>query len=330
MKILSVFKVTLKSWLRSRSGVFFSFLFPMLLLLVFGTVFGGGGSTRFNLFIQNLDVSNGNATQLSTVFIDALNSTNVLQIITVPSDVDARAFAQDYSGQFSNYRILVIPGGFQNKTLNNAANLKLNITYSTLNYTLLQFINFIPQNQTESIRMGMIMFKDFLSNSTVTYENLTYIYDPSDPAAMTVEGIINSVVSAFNYRLIGAAELIRFQYQTFVTRKLNAVDYYMPGYIAAFIMTNGIIGLNSIMSDLRRRGVVKRLLSTPLTKLEWILGNILTQIFIGLLLTLVMVIFGYLVFGIVAIPDALSIIIILVGVVAFSGLGMIFGSPQKR
>jgi ABC-2 type transport system permease protein len=195
---------------------------------------------------------------------------------------------------------------------------------------LSQFINFIPQNQMESIQMGMIMIKDFLSNSTVAYENLTYIYDPSDPAAMTVEGIIRSVVSAFNYRLIGATELVSFQYQTFVTRKLNAVDYYLPGYIAAFIMTNGIIGLNSIMTDLRRRGVVKRLLSTPLTKLEWILGNILTQIFIGLLLTLVMVIFSYLVFGIVAIPDVLAIIIILVGVVAFSGLGMIFGGVFKN
>jgi hypothetical protein len=42
MKALATLvQMILKSWFRSRTGVFFSFLFPVMLPLIFGTVFGG-------------------------------------------------------------------------------------------------------------------------------------------------------------------------------------------------------------------------------------------------------------------------------------------------
>lgn len=46
MKILVVFKAITRSWLRSRSGMLFSFLFPVALLLVLGTIYGNSGSSN--------------------------------------------------------------------------------------------------------------------------------------------------------------------------------------------------------------------------------------------------------------------------------------------
>ncbi len=40
----AVFVALSKDWLRTPTGVFFSFLFPLILLLIFGTVFGGGAA----------------------------------------------------------------------------------------------------------------------------------------------------------------------------------------------------------------------------------------------------------------------------------------------
>src|SRR5579885_1586054 len=117
MKVFAVFKAVTKNWLRSRSGVFFSFLFPVLFLLVFGSIFGSSGNTSYQLYVQNLD-SNSGPPNLSQLFITALNSTHVLSIKMLNSTLDATSFARNITSIFgSEPRILVIPQGFQQKLL---------------------------------------------------------------------------------------------------------------------------------------------------------------------------------------------------------------------
>jgi ABC-2 type transport system permease protein len=332
MKFLSVFSVTFKQWFRSPATVFFSILFPLVLLLIFGFVFAGIGSGTTSIYIQNQDVVNGTSTPLSSAYIDALNHTNVLDISLIPSGVDARSYAQNLSSNqfFSSYRILIIPPGFQNETLASAYAIRLNTTYDTLNSTLSDFAQFIPPNDTAIIQAGLGALKSYAANATVGNVTLTFLSDPSDTNALIARGIINSVAMAFNSQLVGGSSVINTQDQSLNARSLTSVDYYLPGLIAAFVMTNGIFGLTNITADLRKRGVIRRLLSTPLTKLDWILGNILTQVVIGLMLTLVMILFAFLVFRVVAIPDAFTLLAVAIGVVAFSGLGMIFGGLVKN
>ena len=84
-RILIIFNAVTKNWLRSRSGLFFSILFPILLLLVFGGAFGGGGPTTYSLFVQNLDTATaGTPTGLSNAFVEALNSTEAFDIKKIP------------------------------------------------------------------------------------------------------------------------------------------------------------------------------------------------------------------------------------------------------
>lgn len=51
-----------------------------------------------------------------------------------------------------------------------------------------------------------------------------------------------SVANAFNYELMGAKNVVSFEEEPFTERQLRTIDFYLPGVIAAFIMTNGIIG----------------------------------------------------------------------------------------
>lgn len=332
MKFFSVFIVTFKQWFRSPATVFFSILFPLVLLIIFAVVFAGTGSGTTSLFIQNQDVANGSYTPLSSSFVDALNRTNVLDITLIPSSVDALSYAQNLSSNqfFSSYRILIIPPGFQNDTLSSAYAIRLNTTYETLNSTLSDFGQYIPPNETTLIQQGLGALESYAANATVTNITLTFFSDPSDTSALVARGIITSVATAFNSQLVGGSNVIGTQDQPLNARNLTSVDYYLPGLIAAFVMTNGIFGLTNITTDLRKRGVIRRLLSTPLTKLDWILGNILTQVVIGIMLTLVMILVAFLAFKVVAIPDAFTMLTVAVGVMAFSGLGMIFGGLVKN
>jgi len=104
---------------------------------------------------------------------------------------------------------------------------------------------------------------------------------------------------------------------------------YVPTMTAAFIMTNGIIGLTSTNTEFKRRGIIRRLSITPLRKMDWVIGCILSQTLLNLLLTGIMIGIGWGAFGIRVIPDPLMILMIFLGSVMFSGIGMALSGSIK-
>jgi ABC-2 type transport system permease protein len=274
MRVTAVFKAVTRNWLRSRSGLFFSFLFPIIFLLLFGSIFGTS-SNSIPLAVQNNDASNGVATSLSQSFIAALNSTKVIVVSGLSSSANATAYIQNQAASFGgNPRLLVIPQGF-------AANVTRGLPSS-----------------------------------------LTYIYSPADQLGAQAGGVVSSVASAFNLQVAGTHSLIGLSFTSSSVRPLKFIDYYMPGLIAAFMMTNGVIGLTNVATEFRRTGLTKRLSATPLTKFEWMVGNILSQTLLALLLSAVMIILGVVIYHSTVTIDVYSVITLVVGAVLFSGIGM--------
>jgi len=281
MKVVAVFKAVTRNWLRSRSGLFFSFLFPVIFLLVFGSIFGASTSS-IPLTVQNGDASGGAATRLSQTFVGALNSTKVLRIAELAPSANATAYIRAQAGVFGgDPRLLLIPKGF-------GANITAGLPVK-----------------------------------------LTYISSPADQLGAEVGGIISSVANAFNFQLAGTRQLIGLSYLSSSVRPLRQVDYYMPGLIAAFMMTNGVIGLTSVATEFRRTGLTKRLSATPLTKLEWMVGNVVSQTVLALLLAAVMILLGEGVFHTTVTVDAYTLITLVSGAVLFSGIGMTLAGLVK-
>jgi ABC-2 type transport system permease protein len=308
-------------------------MFPILLLLVFGAIFGGigGGASTYNLYIQNLDTTtDGQPTEVSAAFIDALNSTQTFNITPIPATENATTYVRDSLGPMGgNMRILIISEGFQDDLINGTLKVRLGICYDTLNMTYSYFQQYIDSSQAASIQQGigeMQQYSEVLPDVNAT---LTIMLDPSDQSGAIVENIITSVAASFNYQMIGASNVIVFQHETVSSNHFRQVDFYIPGITAAFIMTNGIIGLTSTNSEFKRRGVIKRLSITPLTKMDWVVGCILSQTLLNVILSFVMIGTGWVVFGVQVIPDAPTILLIFLGSLMFSGIGMILAGIIK-
>lgn len=275
MRIATVFKGVTLNWLRSRSGLFFSFLFPILFLLLFGAIFSGINTTTYSLAVQNNDLTGGVPSALSQSFIQALNSTKVISVSSVPPGVNVDSYIKNKTGFFGgNPRVLIIPRGF-------AADIKNNVSTS-----------------------------------------LTFVSSPSDQLAPQIEGVVAEVSSAFNFQIAGARPLINVTEASSSVKTLMQVDYYIPGLIAAFMMTNGVIGLTTTASEFKRSGLIKRLSATPLTKLDWMIGNVLSQSLLALILAFVMLVLGITIFHSEATIDGYTIVTLIVGAVLFSGMGM--------
>ncbi len=72
---LSVFG---KGYIRSRVGAFFTLVFPVILILLFGAIFSGSGGAS-TVYVQNRD--GGLA---STQFVSAMNGTSAITLVPVP------------------------------------------------------------------------------------------------------------------------------------------------------------------------------------------------------------------------------------------------------
>ena len=333
MRAITIFKAVTKNWMRSRSGLFFSIMFPILLLLVFGAIFSNtGGSTNFNLYIQNLDrtAPGGNPSGLSAAFVDALNATKAFVITNVPPEENATSYVQKALGPLGgNIRILIISEGFQDDLLNGTLKVRVGISYSTLNISYQYFAPYLNDSQRIAFQQGLVQMQQYNESLPERKTSLTIMLDVSDQSAMIVRNIITSVANAFNYQLIGAENVIQFIQTPVTSTRLTNIDFYIPGVTAAFIMTNGVIGLTSNTSEFKRRGIIKRLSLTPLSKMDWIIGNILSQTLLNLLLTAMMLALGWVIFNVRIIPDAFAILLIFLGSVMFSGIGMLLSGLVK-
>lgn len=250
-------------------------MFPVIFLLLFGTIFGGSGSGSYTLTVQNQDVSAGVPSTMSQNLIRALNSTGVVTIATIPATANVSSYIKNQTGFFgTDPRVLVIPRGF-------AANVTAGRT-----------------------------------------ANLTYISSPSDQLAPQVGGVVASVAAAFNFQLAGTSPLIGVDPVSSSFRVLTQVDYYVPGLIAAFMMTNGVIGLTNVATEFKRTGLTKRLSSTPLTKMEWLLGNVLSQAVLALLLAAVMIVLAVAIYHSQVSINVYDLGTLFLGAVLFSGIGM--------
>ena len=97
---LSVFR---REYLRNRTGFFFALVFPIILIGIFGAIFSGGSSGPITVYAQNQD-----AGPVGTQFLQAMNATNITQVILIPSNQNLQDYLQAHSGAIG----ISIPASF--------------------------------------------------------------------------------------------------------------------------------------------------------------------------------------------------------------------------
>jgi ABC-2 type transport system permease protein len=96
--------VVARGYVRNPIALFFSLVFPIILIVLFGLIFANTGATNVTLYTQDFDHS-----PTSVAFLQALNETHVVQIQIVGASVGNLS---SYLGQNGDSAGLVIPQGF--------------------------------------------------------------------------------------------------------------------------------------------------------------------------------------------------------------------------
>jgi ABC-2 type transport system permease protein len=271
--------VSIKSFYRERSAMFFTIAFPIILILVFGTIFMNQDNMSFGLYVQDLDQTNSSAQLVKT-----LEQNGKFRITKVDPAINATQYAKDHKLNL----VLVIPKGY------------------------------------DSSLVRRMTFRDPSASVTVTY-----IYDSSSTSTATKMQVLQSLFGAVNQGLSGSLPFIMSSETSILTKKYRFIEFFVPGIIAMSAMTASLSGAVHVNAELRQKGVIRKLSTTPITRTDWILSNILYQFILAVVSTAAMLLVSYAVFNVSLQINAWLLVFILLDVFAFAGIGMMLTRVAK-
>lgn len=280
LRIVGVdFLYSIRSWSRSRGTVFWSLLFPVMLILLFGAIFSGMGDSKYTIYVQDLD-----NTDMSQSLVTILNKTGILTI----KNVSTNQPITDYIKENNIKNLIVIPKGYENDVTNSFVDPDMKV-------------------------------------------NLTYYYDPTETQTNQIlRSVISSVLEGLNMQLTQGKTIIGLSEQSTITENFGFIDFFIPGMIGFTIMQQSIYGSIERNTKFRKDGILRKLLTTPITRSEWILAKMLFMLFLAFISTSVAIGVGVLAFGIKVNINLLTIVIVIATSFLFSGIGMIIGRFVKE
>ncbi len=186
----------------------------------------------------------------------------------------------------------------------------------------LSYVVVIPEGFERDLYMAN--FSGGATNATIEF-----IYDQSQTSAPVILGIVNSVINGINQMLSKGINYVVLQGETIAPKRLSFMDFFLPGMIAMSAMTTSIFTAVEISSRYRETGIFRKLAVTPIRRIEWILSRTIYLVIISFIGMIVILGIGIALFDVNVITDPLSIILVAMTSMLFSGIGMILSRFVK-
>jgi ABC-2 type transport system permease protein len=165
-----------------------------------------------------------------------------------------------------------------------------------------------------------------VSTSGSVTANVTFIYDQSTSSGPVVRSI---VMNAIERTLSRGVHYLSVEDLTIAPKRFGYIDFFLPGVIGMTAMTTSIFTAVSLSARFKENGVFHKLATTPLKRYEWILSRTIYNVLISYLGMAVMMILGLTIFSMKMTVDPVSLIMVAMASLMFTGLGMIIARFVK-
>ncbi|MBS4201166.1 ABC transporter permease [Bacillus sp. FJAT-49732] len=144
-------------------------------------------------------------------------------------------------------------------------------------------------------------------------------------------GIVNSILQETNYQMAGVTPQLsmKTEYVSSGSDQLKYTDFLVTGMIALSIAQAGLFGMVSLI-EMRRNGLLKRLMLTPITMKTFGLSISLVRLILSIVQIVLLTLIGVLFFKASLHVNILSFIIIfIIGTITFSAFGFMITAFTK-
>lgn len=321
LSILNLLKASLKMNFRNKQAMVFTFIMPVILMILFGLAFGKSGN--LSLKVGVVDQANS---AFSKEFIKGLEKVDAFKVTKGKKSAE---FAALKDGDRTS--VIVLPKDFgagpqklidaKKKAAEQAAKMsamaQAGKTGQAANGAQGAQSNSAAQTQTA----GQAMPKFDASK-------LEIYYDQANPTVTgTAKMVMSQVVSSMNQKASSAPIFFKIAEKQVETRHFSNIDFFAAGILAMFTMNGGVMAVVMIIVGYREQGILRRLKATPMSVSSFMGTQILVRVLIalvqmGILLGLAIVAFGAQVAG----SPWLLAAIVVEGSLVFIALGFAIAS----
>jgi ABC-2 type transport system permease protein len=159
-----------------------------------------------------------------------------------------------------------------------------------------------------------------------TNGGVVFRYDDTNPEGRAARMIADRALQ------VASGRVDPVEVQDDVARDVGSryIDFLVPGLVGMGIMSNAVWGLGFSIVDARRRKLMKRIIATPMRRMDYLLSFQIWRMFLLVFEVGVPVVFGMVAFGVPVRGSILEIAVISVlGSLAFSALGLLIASRAK-
>lgn len=154
----------------------------------------------------------------------------------------------------------------------------------------------------------------------------SYRFDPTRPESRAAQLAVDRTLA----RALGQEDMVGARDEHITEPGARYIDFLIPGLIGLNLMGSGMwsIGFNIVMA--RGRKLLKLFAATPMKRSDYLLSFMLSRLIFLLLEVAAVLVFGWLVFGVIVRGSLLSVAVVAVlGGLTFSGLGLLVAARPK-
>lgn len=235
MWVLTV--ASLKMYFRNRSGLFFSFVLPVLIMSIFGVLnFGGFGSV-------SLGVVDEAQTDITRRLVAAFAQVPSVKVSTGAADVEQAALQRG-----ERDLVVILPTALRSVSPASAGGPPVPLTV------------YMNENRQAQSQVGL--------------------------------SLLNQVLQQTQMQVLGVQPLWRIETQSLSSRETRYVDALVPGVLAMSIMQMGLFSVTFAFVQLKRRGVLRRMLASPLRPSSFLVAQVITRLVVSMVQTALLLIVG--------------------------------------
>lgn len=266
--IKKLFVATLKMTFRNRQAMIWTFVLPVVLMVLFGLAFGKSSSLTVKVGVVD-QAKNA----LSKQYINGLEKISSFNITK-----GSRQEELDAMKAGNRAVVVVLPKGFGD-SVKQASLAKQQASAATAVASKQSLPASVIQPKVEPST-----FQVYLDKSNPNISN-------------TAKLVLNQIVLTMNQKMTGTPDLFKMQEKSVSARRYSTIDFYAAGIMSMFIMNGGVMAVVMIIVGYRERGILTRLKATPLSLPLFLGTQILVRVVIALAQMLLLLGIAIFVFG---------------------------------
>ncbi len=162
-------------------------------------------------------------------------------------------------------------------------------------------------------------------------QTITALTNVSQPQQVqTTLSILTQILDKTTLSIARAPELFDLKTEQVNSRDVKYIDFLLPGIVAMAVMQMSIFSVAFVFADYKEKGVLKRLIATPMRPYQFVTANVVTRLLMALAQAAILIAIGVLGFHSHVLGSYwLVLLLAMLGGVMFLGLGFVISGIAK-